>query len=87
MEITAKSFPREVLDWDTPVVVECWASWCLPCKQIEASLKRLEAKYRGRCKVVSINIDRYPQIANRYAIKGLPTVITFAGGKEIQRSC
>ncbi|MBA7516575.1 hypothetical protein ES705_08623 [subsurface metagenome] len=85
MEITTKSFQNEVIDSDIPVMIECWASWCLPCKQIEPILDKLKEKYEGKCKVLKINIDKNPKISRRYAIKGLPSFITFVNRKEFER--
>lgn len=85
MELTTKQFKEKVLQSDKPVLVECWASWCLPCKQIEPSLKRLKEEYEGRCEVYKINIDRNPVISRDYTVKGLPTVMTFRNGEELER--
>jgi len=85
MEITTKSFQKGVLESKIPVLLECWASWCLPCKQIDPTLKQLSEKYRGRCKVLKINIDKNPDIAKKFNIRGLPSFFTFYNGKQFER--
>ncbi len=85
MEITTKSFQSEVIESDIPVLIECWASWCLPCKQVEPTLEKLKENYRGKCNVLKINVDKNPNISNPYGIKGLPTFMTFIKGKEFER--
>jgi thioredoxin 1 len=85
MELTTKSFQQEVIESDIPVLLECWASWCLPCKQIEPALERLANKFAGTCKVVKINVDKNPMISTQYEVKGLPSFMTFVNGKEYER--
>ncbi|MBN2417073.1 thioredoxin fold domain-containing protein [bacterium] len=85
MELTAKSFKDKVLASPRPVLVEFWASWCLPCKQVEPTLKKLADAYRGRCDVYKINVDRNPTASRDYSIQGLPTFATFRDGKELER--
>jgi len=85
MELTTKSFQHEVIESDIPVLLECWASWCLPCKQIEPALERLAKKFEGKCKVLKINVDKNPAISTRYEVKGLPSFMTFVNGNEYER--
>ena len=85
MELTAKSFIDKVEKAEGPVLVEFWASWCLPCKQVESVLKKLAAKYKDKCAVYKINVDRNPTISQKYNVKGLPTFAVFVKGEEVER--
>jgi thioredoxin 1 len=85
MEITDKTFKKEVLHSDMPVFVDFWASWCLPCKAIEAILTELEKEYDGRVKICKMNVDRNRFTAQKYDIFGLPTYIIFKRGSPVFR--
>lgn len=84
-EITTKSFKNEVIGSSVPVLIECWASWCLPCKQIDPALNQLAETYKDRCKILKINIDRNPVISRDYKVQGLPAFLVFVNGKELTR--
>lgn len=84
-EITTKSFRIKVIESSVPVLVECWASWCLPCKQIDPALNQLAETYKDRCKILKINIDRNPVISRDYKVQGLPAFMLFVKGKEVKR--
>ena len=86
MNLTDKNFEKEVLESKIPVLVDFWSSWCPPCKMVEPVIDKLEKDYRGRIKVCKINVDKYPSIAAKYNIKGVPTFIIFNGGKIVYRS-
>ncbi|MBU7014934.1 MAG: thioredoxin [Theionarchaea archaeon] len=85
MEITDRMFEKEVLECDTPVLVDFWASWCLPCKAIEDMLKELEQEYKGKVKICKLNVDRNKYTAQKYDISGLPTFIIFKNGEPFIR--
>ncbi len=85
MELTTKSFKHKVIQSDLPVLMECWASWCLPCKQIDPTLNKLAEKYQNKCKIFKVNLDRNPVISRDYNVKGLPTFMTFLNGQEFER--
>jgi len=85
MELTDRTFEKEVLHSDIPVVVDFWASWCLPCKAIEESLNELEKEYDRKVKICKLNVDRNKFTAQRYSIEGLPTFIIFKNGNPVVR--
>ena len=85
MDLSYKNFADKLKCSKLPVFVECWASWCLPCKQYDSILKKSALKYKEKCEVCKINLDRNPQASKDYEIKGLPTFMTFLQGEEIER--
>jgi thioredoxin 1 len=80
IHITDDSFDREVLQSDTPVLVDYWAEWCGPCKMIAPALDELAKEYSGRLKVAKINIDENSKITSRFGIRGIPTLMLFKNG-------
>jgi len=78
--VTDESFEREVLKSDTPVLVDYWAEWCGPCKQIAPMLEDVAKQYQGRVKVAKVNIDDNPDVPHKYNIRGIPTLMLFKNG-------
>ncbi len=68
-----------------PVVIDLWASWCMPCKMIEPSLHNLEEKYSDQVKVMKINADENQQLLRSLGVRGIPTLIAFRQGQEVLR--
>ncbi len=85
MDITSQEFAKEVLQSKLPVLVEFWASWCLPCQTTNLLLQEMGKDYQGKFKVVKINLDRNPIFSSQYHITGVPTFVVFKKGKEVQR--
>ena len=80
-EVTDASFERDVLQSETPVVLDFWAPWCGPCKAVEPILRQLETETSGRIEFAKLNIDENPVTAARYGILSIPTAIAFDGGE------
>lgn len=85
MDISAREFPKEVLKSKIPVLVEFWASWCLPCQAANSLLDEIKKEYQEEIKVIKINLDKNPSFSSSYNVKGLPTFILFKKGKEEKR--
>jgi len=80
-ELDTASWEDEVLRAERPVVVDFWAPWCRPCKAIRPLLEDLEREVEGRVSFVGVDIDAQPELAARYEVLSIPTVILFSGGE------
>src|SRR6185312_5092795 len=75
------NFKSEVLDSQVPVVVDFWATWCGPCRQIAPALEDFASKYKGKIKVAKLNIDDHQSTAQEYRVMSIPTVLLFNNGQ------
>ena len=78
--ITDASFHSDVIQSDTPVLVDFWAEWCGPCKMIGPSLEEISNELGEKVTIAKINIDENPDAPGRYGVRGIPTMILFKGG-------
>ena len=81
VKITDDSFENDVLKASGPVLVDYWAEWCGPCKQIGPALEEISAEMGARVTVAKLNIDENPMTPGRYGVRGIPTLMVFKDGK------
>ena len=84
-EVSDSSFEHEVLESERPVLVDFWAEWCAPCRMLAPMVEAIAAQYPERVAVVKLNVDDNPSTAQAYGIRGIPTLILFSEGKEVER--
>ncbi len=83
--VTDAEFEQKVLRSDKPVVVDFWAPWCGPCRVIAPILDKLAGEYEGRLTIAKVNTDEQQRWASQFGIQGIPTLIIFKNGKEVER--
>ena len=84
-EFTDDNFKTEVIQSTKPVLVDFWAEWCGPCRQIAPTVDEVAAEYEGRAVVGKVNIDHHPEIASEYGIRSIPNLLIFSDGKVQQQ--
>ena len=84
-DVSDASFEKDVLQSGRPVLVDFWAPWCAPCRMIAPTVEAIAGQYRESASVVKLNVDENPSVSQRYGIKGIPTLILFREGKEVER--
>nr|QCI04468.1 Thioredoxin [Antithamnion hubbsii] len=81
--VTDSSFNKDVLQSNSPVLVDFWAPWCGPCRMIAPVISEIADEYEDRLKVVTINTDENPTTATYYGIRSIPTIMMFIKGKKV----
>lgn len=82
--LTSETFRQEVLEVEQPVLVDFWAAWCGPCRRMLPALEELASESEGRFKVVKVDVGDEPELAARYGVQALPTLVVFRDGEVAQ---
>lgn len=85
MSQTQKTSFQDLIASSEPVLIDFWAPWCGPCQRMNPSIKQLAAETKGRLKVIKINVDNNPAVAQAYSIQSVPTLVIFKEGKLLAR--
>ena len=81
--LNAQNFDQVVLDSETPVIVDFWADWCVPCKSMEPMLEEMSDLMGGKLRFAKVDVDQHRELAIRYEVKSLPTLLIFEKGRPV----
>ncbi len=85
IDVTDQTFEAEVLQSDKPAIIDFWAEWCAPCRQISPIIKDLAEQYGDQIKIVKMDIDSSPATPGTYGVRAIPTILAFKGGEVVQQ--
>ena len=83
--LTAENFEAEVLQSSVPVFVDFWAPWCGPCKMVGPEVETVANEFAGKAIVAKVNVDDFGRLAEKYSIRGVPTLLLIKDGQEVNR--
>lgn len=81
--VSTADFDAQVLQSEMPVLVDFWAVWCSPCRAIAPAVDAVAQEYAGKAKVLKLDVDENPEIAGRYGVQSIPTLMIFKGGQKV----
>jgi thioredoxin 1 len=85
LEFTEQNWEKDVLASGQPVLVDFWAPWCAPCRQIAPTIDALAQEYDGKAKVGKLNVDDHSAVAARYGVQSIPTILVFKSGRVVEQ--
>jgi thioredoxin 1 len=85
IDVTDQTFEAEVIKSDKPTIIDFWAEWCAPCRQISPIIKELASEYGDRVKIAKMDIDSSPNTPGRYGVRAIPTILAFKDGEVVQQ--
>lgn len=83
--VTDATFEQEVVNSDKPVIVDFWAVWCGPCRMIAPIMEEFASEYDGKVKIAKVDVDNNPNVAVKFGIRSIPTVLFFKDGKIVEQ--
>ncbi|WP_304223537.1 thioredoxin [Gracilinema caldarium] len=85
VKLTASNFDAEVMQSSLPVLIDFWAEWCMPCKMIAPLVDQIATQYAGKLKVGKVNVDEESELANRFGIVSIPTLLVIKNGSVVRQ--
>lgn len=83
--ITTENFESEVINSEVPVLIDFWAEWCAPCKMVAPVLEELSEEYAGKLKIGKLDVDSHGELAMKFSVQSIPTLMLFKNGEEVAR--